>query len=182
MQNPNLPNQNINYANPNTQPYGTNPGYPQINNQFPPNAQPHPGQATPPMYQAPNPAYPPQNNGAIPIYNYNQDQPLNTLPLDNRPIVVVNDNTNQVRANNNYAGQNRFYRGADRSSAENIECRNCHQVGFVFLQPEVDPCYCCFVIIMTIICFLFILLLCCPCAYHMSYICTNCGHKWKAET
>ena len=86
MQNPNLPNQNINYANPNTQPYGTNPGYPQINNQFPPNAQPYSGQATPPMYQAQNPAYPSQNNGAIPPYDPHHGLPL-PPQTNNRPPV-----------------------------------------------------------------------------------------------
>ena len=103
MQIPNLANQCINYANPNTQPYETSPGYPQVNNQLPPNAQPYPGyppvnnqfppnaqpysgQATPPMYQAQNPAYPSQNNGAIPPYDPHHGLPL-PPQTNNRPPV-----------------------------------------------------------------------------------------------
>ena len=155
-----------------------NPNLPS-NNQFNFQANYPPNQNQNNMYQAPDPQgfqSVPQP-GSIPIYNYNQDQPLNTLPLENRPVVIVEDRTNKVPNN----GGQRFGRMNQVGQPLNEQCRNCKQVGFVYLQPTIDPCYCCFVIIMSIICILFVFLLCCPCGIKNEHICINCGHKWKVE-
>ncbi len=130
------------------------------------------------MYQAPNPAMGGSGNtqGPIPIYNYNPDQPLNNLPVENRPIVVVEHK--HVEVVRPMTTQQRYYtRSLGDASA--LNCRNCGGHGCVYVQPTIDPCYCCLVIILTIIFFPFILMLCCPCGYTTINLCANCGHRWS---
>lgn len=148
--------------------------------QYQPAYQPQPGyQGQPGMYQAPNPAAGQSGptQGPIPIYNYNPDQPLNNLPVENRPIVVVEQKTTPVVIQQT-PGQRYYTRNL--GNALDIACRNCGGRGCVYSQPSIDPCYCCLVIILTIIFFPFILLLCCPCGYTVVNLCANCGHRWQS--
>ena len=186
MQNPNMPNQQNNYAP--QLPYPPNDHHP---NDYLPNNQPYPnadqqliyGQnmnQNPQMYEAPNPALAPTTGGTIPIYNYNQNQPLNTLPLENRPIVVVDDNSRNVLQNNRMVGENRaFFNNRNPFLLDNVSCPSCRKTGCVMVSPEINQCYCIFACIMTILCILFIFLFCSDCAYTTYHRCTNCGHKWK---
>ena len=145
MQNPNVPNQN-------DVPIDHRHGDYQPNIHVGQNNLPGHGYNTNNAYQSP---YTPNFDGSNQMNNYNTGQHTNSIPQETRPIVIINDNTERA-STGTYARPNHVHRGSGRSLADHIQCINCHQTGYVFIHPEIDPCYCCLIVILTIIFFPFI--------------------------